>query len=171
MTNWGTWLGTKDANANVTIVSFADNFGDGSDLGAGASGTFGPTYALPTMIISPPPTPGAAVHTARSQYDFSTGLLTGFKDRNNILTQTLYNDAFNRPTLVKTAIGIIEVEAHTKMFYAPATAFGVSLTNDDVLTVKDQTNLDDTTLHVGKSVDGQRPCWRSPIVEPLHLRA
>ena len=87
-----------------------------------------PTYALPTLITSPPPVPGAPVHTARSQYDYSTGLLTGFRDRNNVITQTIYNDPFNRPTLVKSALGISGIESHAVMYYAPATTpFGITL--------------------------------------------
>ena len=88
------------------------------------------------------------MHTARSQYDFSTGLLTGFKDRNDVITQSIYNDAFDRPTQVKVALGM-PVENHTTMYYAglnPLIVFGVTLTNNDMLTAKDQAALDDGNL-------------------------
>ncbi len=150
----GNPVGNKDANGNVTTLSYSDDFGDGSNPGAGASGTYGATYALPTLITSPPPTPGAAVHTARSQYDFSTGLLTGFKDRNGIVTQTIYNDSFNRPTSIKAALGITGVEAHSALYYAPATVFGITLANNDVLTAKDQSALDDAMLRSWTHTDG-----------------
>ena len=151
----GNVVSAKDPNGNVASISFADDFGSGSNPGGGTSGTFGATYALPTLITSPPPTPGAPVHTARSQHDFSTGLLTGFKDRNGTITQTFYNDPFDRPTQVKAALGINGVESHAAMYYAPSTTpQGITLTNNDVLTAKDQTNLDDLTLRSWTRTDG-----------------
>jgi RHS repeat-associated protein len=160
----GNVVATKDANGNVTSLSYTDDFGDGSNPGGGVSGTNGATYALPTLITSPPPTPGAPVQTARSQYDFSTGLLTGFRDRNNIVSQTIYKDPstnvtdpFDRPRVIKAALGISGVESHTAVYYAqstPITIFGVTLTNNDVLTAMDQTNLDDATLRSWKHTDG-----------------
>ena len=112
------------------------------------------TYALPTKITSPPPNAGEAPHTAFSQYDFSTGLLTGFKDRNGIITQTIYNDKFDRPTQIKTAL-TTSVETHTAIYYAPQTnPFGVTLTNNDVLTAKDQIAIDDSTLRSWTKTDG-----------------
>src|SRR5258708_3382137 len=74
------------------------------------------------------------VHRARSQYDYSTALPAAFKDENGIITQTFYEDPFARPTLIKSALGIAGVESHTAMYYAPTTAFGITLSNDDVLT-------------------------------------
>ena len=150
----GNVVSAKDANGNVTSISFADDFGTGLIPGGGVGGSFGQTYALPTLITSPPPTPGAPVQTARSQYDFSTGLLTGFKDRNGIITQTFYNDPFNRPTLVKAALGVSGVEAHAAMFYAPATIYGVTLASNDMLTAKDQTTWDDAVLRSWTKTDG-----------------
>lgn len=43
-----------------------------------------------------------------------------------------FNDPFNRPTKVKSAFGVTGVESHTAMYYAPATVFGITLTNNDV---------------------------------------
>src|SRR5205823_14937818 len=82
------------------------------------------------------------------------GLLTGFKDRNGVITQTIYNDPFNRPTLVKSAIGISGVESHAVMSYAPATIFGITLSNNDVLTARDQTTVDDAVLRSWTHTDG-----------------
>jgi len=89
-------------------------------------------------------------------------LLTGFKDRDNVITQTIYKDPvtniadpFNRPRLVKAALGVSAVENHTAIYYAPMTTpFGITLTNNDVLTAKDQTNLDDATLRSWTHTDG-----------------
>ncbi|MBI3651645.1 MAG: hypothetical protein HY231_11565, partial [Acidobacteria bacterium] len=103
----GNVVSVKDPKGNVSTISYTDDFGTGASPGFGSQGTGGPTYALPTLITSPPPNAGEAAHTARSQYDFATGLLTGFKDRNGIIVQSLYNDAFDRPTQVNTALGTV----------------------------------------------------------------
>jgi len=151
----GNVVSAKDARGFVSTISYADDYGDGSNPGINGSAPAGvPTYALPTLITSAAPTPGAAPHTARSQYDYYSGLLTGFRDRNNVVTQSIYNDSFDRPTLIKTALGVAGVEAHTQMYYAPATVFGVTLANDDVLTAKDQTTLDDASLRGWTHTDG-----------------
>jgi hypothetical protein len=127
----GNVVSAKDARGNVSTINFADDFGDGSNPGSGMNNPATPTYALPTLITSPPPNVGEQPHTARSQYDFSTGLLTGFKDRNGIIAQTTYNDPFNRPTLVKSALGVSAVETHAAMYYAPATAYGRWISGKD----------------------------------------
>ena len=150
----GNVVSTKDPRGNVITISYTDDFGNGGNPGFGTSGSFGPTYALPTLITSPPPNPGEPQQTARSQYDFNTGLLTGFKDRNGVITQSLYNDPFDRPTQIKAALGISGLENHTAMYYAPTTAFGVTLTNNDVLTAKDQVGMDDGSLRSWTKTDG-----------------
>ncbi|HEX6718014.1 MAG TPA: RHS repeat-associated core domain-containing protein [Pyrinomonadaceae bacterium] len=150
----GNVVSMKDARGNVSTISFADDFGNGSNPGSHTQNPATPTYALPTLITSPPPLPGQPAHIARSQYDYSTGLLTGFRDRNNVVTQTIYNDPFDRPTLIKSALGLSGIESHTKMYYAPATSFGITLANNDVLTAKDQTTLDDANLRSWIVTDG-----------------
>ena len=40
------------------------------------------------------------------------------------------------------------------MYYAPATAFGITLSNNDVLTAKDQATVDDATLRSWTHTDG-----------------
>lgn len=151
----GNVVSAKDARGNVSTVSFADDFGNGSNPGTPTQNPSTPTYALPTLITSPPPLPGTPAHTARSQYDYSTGLLTGFRDRNNVVTQTFYSDPFNRPTQVKSALGISGIESRTLMYYAPAsTPFGVTLANNDVLTAKDQAVNTDSELRSWTVTDG-----------------
>lgn len=50
---------------------------------------------------------GAPQQIAYSQYDFSTGLLTGFKDRNGIITQSIYSEVCAaQPGLAITALGL-----------------------------------------------------------------
>lgn len=150
----GNVVSLRDARGAVSSISYTDNFGDGSDPLNPANNPVTPTYALPTLITSPPPNPGEAAHTASSQYDYSTGLLTGFRDRNNVVTQTLYQDAFDRPTLVKSALGVSGVESHSRMYYAPATAHGVTLAGNDVLTATDLAALDDAKLRNWTQTDG-----------------
>ena len=150
----GNGVSIKDANGNVTTISYTDNFGNGSNPGSGAGGTFGATYAFPTLLTSPDPGNGYGVHTARSQYDFNTGLLTGFRDRNNIITQTIYNDPFNRPTLIKSALNQAGVETHRAIYYAPTTVFGVVLDGADVLTANDQNTVGDANLRSWTQTDG-----------------
>ena len=150
----GNVVSTKDANGKLITVSFADDFGSGQNPGTPTQNPATPTYALPTLITSPPPLPGAPVHTARSQYDYSTGLLTGFRDRNDVVTQTIYNDPFNRPTQVKAALGVTGVESHVSTYYAPATVFGITLARNDVLTTSDLDNIDDASIRSWTVTDG-----------------
>ncbi|HVI73338.1 MAG TPA: hypothetical protein VM656_17865, partial [Pyrinomonadaceae bacterium] len=150
----GNVVAAKDANGKLTTVNFADNFGLGQDPETPTQNPATPTYALPTLITSPPPLPGAPVHTARTQYDYSTGLLTGFRDRNNTITQTIYSDPFNRPTQVKSALGVMDVESHVSTYYAPATVFGISLAKNDVLTVSDLNAIDDASIRSWTVTDG-----------------
>jgi YD repeat-containing protein len=162
----GNAVSAKDGKGNVSQISYTDNFGVGANPAFGSAGSFGPTYALPTQITSPPPNAGEQAHTARSQYDFSTGLLTGFADRNGIITQSLYNDPFNRPTLVKSALGTA-IENHTAMYYAPATALGMTLANNDVLTAKDLNSTGDGLLRSWSRTDGfgrARESWTADAV-------
>jgi RHS repeat-associated protein len=111
------------------------------------------SYALPTQLTSPSPNTGEPQQTAYSQYDYSTGLLVGFKDRNGVVTQTLYNDAFDRPTQINAALGT-SLETHTAFYYAPALVFGVNLMNNDVLKAQDQASLDDGLLRRWTKTDG-----------------
>jgi len=152
----GNVVSLKDARGNLSTISYIDDFGIGSSPGSGIQGTNGATYALPTLFTSPPPNSGEPAHTGRSQYDFATGLLTGFKDRNNVISQTIYDDPFHRPTLIKSALGVSGVESHAVMYYAPSVLpeFGITLTRNDVLTVSDQASLDDKLLRSWTVTDG-----------------
>jgi hypothetical protein len=46
------------------------------------------------------------------------------------------------------------VETHAAMYYAPATAYGITLAKNDVLTVSDQSSLDDAVLRAWTRTDG-----------------
>ncbi|HEY5883209.1 MAG TPA: hypothetical protein VIT88_00895, partial [Pyrinomonadaceae bacterium] len=160
----GNVVSLKDARGNVSTIGFADDFGNGSNPGTPSQNPAAPTYALPTLITSPPPIPGAPAHTARSQYDYSTGVLTGFRDRNNVVTQTIYNDPFNRPTLVKSALGISGVESHSVMCYAPGASPCDTISNNETLIATDQTTLADRNLRSWTVTDGfgrTKEAWQS----------
>jgi RHS repeat-associated protein len=151
----GNVISIKNPRGNVTTISYADNFGVGDDPESGAGGAFGPTFALPTLITSPPSNPGEQQHTLRNQYDFNTGLLTGFKDRNGVITKTEYNDSFNRLTKIIDAKGVTGVETQTAMYYAPqSTPYGITLARNDVLTAKDRDTAGDGVLRSWAVTDG-----------------
>ena len=163
----GNVVSLKDQGGDISSVSFADDFGNGSNPGTPTQNPPTPTYALPTLFTSPPPLPGSPVHTARSQYDYSSGLLTGFRDRNNIVTQTIYNDPFNRPTQVKSALGVTGVEAHVSTYYAPATVFGITLAKNDVLTAADLNTVDDQSIRSWTVTDGFGRTTEAWKLDPL----
>ena len=153
----GNVVSVKDPKGFVSTISYLDDFGQGSNPGLNAGGRT--SYSLPTRITSPPPNTGEPQQVAYSQYDFSTGLLTGFKDRNGVITQTIYNDPFDRPTQIRSGMCALcsSVETHTAIYYAglnPLTVFGVTLTNNDVLTASDQVGLDDGNLRSWTKTDG-----------------
>lgn len=150
----GNAVSVKDPRGNVSTVGYRDDFGDGSSPGAGGTGAAPQTYALPTLFTSPAPAAGQPAHTARAQYDYSTGLQTGFKDRNGVVTQTFYGDAFNRPTLVKSALGVAGAESHARVYYAPTTAHGVTLSRADAMTVSDLNTPGDASLRGWTVTDG-----------------
>lgn len=152
----GNVVSAKDAKGNVSSISYTDDYGDGTNPGGGTNGTNGVTYANATVLTSPAPNTGAAAHVAKAQFDFSSGLLTGFRDRNNIVTQTFYNDAFNRPTLVKTALGT-PLERHAESYYAQATAqtiYGVTLERGDSLSRADLFTVGDGLAKSWVKTDG-----------------
>jgi RHS repeat-associated protein len=156
----GNVVSVKDPNGNESLLSYLDDFGNGGNPGSNTGGHS--TYALLTKITSPPPNSNEPAHVAFSQYDFSTGLLTGFKDRNSIITQTLYSDPFDRPTQIIAALSVttpILIENHTAIYYAgapvqPPPSYGVTLTANDVLMAKDQSGLDDGNLRSWTKTDG-----------------
>jgi RHS repeat-associated protein len=144
----GNVISIKDPRSYVTQFSFADDFGDGNNPGAGQTAV-PPTYSFATKVTSPAPNPGEPAQSARSQYDFSTGLLTGFKDRNGIITKIEYADPFDRPTLVTAALGTT-VRNETGTIYAPA----ANLAGNDLIVVRDKDNLHDGLLQTFTHTDG-----------------
>jgi YD repeat-containing protein len=162
----GNVVSVKDPKGKVATIDYLDDFGTGSSPGSNTAGHS--TYSLPTKIESPPPNQGESKHTAYSQYDFSTGLLTGFKDRNGIITQNIYNDPFDRPKQIIAAVGT-SAENHTAIYYAPAVVFGVNLTNNDALTAKDQAGIDDGNLRSWTKTDGFGRTFESWTHAPQEL--
>lgn len=147
----GNPVSATDARGYVSTISYTDDYGDGTSPGGTTAGTYGATYAFPTVLTSPDP--GGGAHVAKAQYDFSTGLQTGFRDRNNVIVKTEFNDAFNRPTKTIGALGTAD-EARTRIYYAPQTIYGVTLTKSDVLTAGDLYTPGDETLRKWSVTDG-----------------
>src|SRR5262249_59572449 len=118
--------------------------------------------AFPTIFTGPPPNPGEAPHTARAQYDFNRGTQTGFKDHNNIITKTEYNDPINRPTRIINAKGVTGVETQTAIYYAPqSNPYGVTLARNHVLTAKYRAASADGSLPSRIGTDGL-----APLIQP-----
>lgn len=147
----GNPVSTKDARGYVSTISYTDDYGDGTSPGGTTAGTYGATYAFPTVLTSPDS--GGGAHVAKAQYDFSTGLQTGFKDRNNIIVKTEFNDAFNRPTKTIGALGTAD-ETRTRIYYAPQTIYGVTLAKSDILTASDLSTVGDEILRKWTVTDG-----------------
>jgi RHS repeat-associated protein len=112
--NAGNVVWTKDPNGNITTVSYADNFGDGSNPDAGAAGTNGSTYAMATLATN------ALGQQAKSQYHYTYGAPTGSKDPNGVIAKTEY-DNMGRPFRSTVALGLPE-QAISEMSYPTASA-------------------------------------------------
>jgi RHS repeat-associated protein len=105
-------------NAPITstsTISYADDFGDGSNPGSGVGGTNGATFALPTMVTN------SLNQVTRMQYSYARGVTTGVKDANLVVAKTEYNDPYDRPTRVTAALGLPE-QSKSEMSYPTATA-------------------------------------------------
>ena len=98
--NAGNVVKAIDPLGRAATVSYADNFGDGSNPSFGLGGTNGPAFAFPTTVTN------ALGQTARTQYDYSRGVATGIKDPNNVITRTEHNDPFDRITRITAGYGL-----------------------------------------------------------------
>jgi RHS repeat-associated protein len=112
--NAGNVIWAKDPRGNVSTISYADNFGDGSNPESGASGTNGATYALPTVATN------ASSQQAKSQYSYTLGAVTGVKDLNGVIAKTEY-DSIGRPVKAIAALGLAE-QVVTEMIYPTASS-------------------------------------------------
>jgi RHS repeat-associated protein len=112
--NAGNVIWAKDPRGFVSTVSYADNFGNGSNPDAGALGTNGATYAFVTLATN------ALGQQAKSQFDYTRGVTTGVKDPNGIIAKTEY-DLIGRPTRVTAALGLPE-QAIAETAYPTATS-------------------------------------------------
>jgi RHS repeat-associated protein len=111
----GNMVKAIDPLGHATTISYADNFGDGSNPDVGAIGTNGATFAFATSATN------ALLQVVKTQYDYTGGVGTGVKDLNGTIAKTEYNDPYDRPTRVTAAYGLPEA-AKTEMSYPTATA-------------------------------------------------
>jgi YD repeat-containing protein len=112
--NAGQVVWTKDPNGNISTVSYADNFGVGTnpDPAAGVTGAAGPTFAMASVSTN------ALGHQVKMQYDYSLGAATGAKDANGVITKTEY-DSVGRPFRLTSALGLAE-QSVSEMSYPSA---------------------------------------------------
>jgi YD repeat-containing protein len=111
--NAGNVVSVKDPTGHVSSVSYADNYGAGTNPDAGVAGTNGATFAFPTLQTN------ALGHQAKTQYSYNYDAPTGTKDPNGTITRTDY-DTLGRPVRVTAAQGLAE-EAVTETSYPTAT--------------------------------------------------
>jgi RHS repeat-associated protein len=112
--NAGYPVWARDANGNVSTISYMDNFGLGDDPSNGSTGPNGATFAFATL------TTNALGHQTRLQYDYTRGAPTGVRDPNNVISKTTY-DVLDRPLTVTAAKGLPE-ETQTLYSYPTATS-------------------------------------------------
>ncbi len=85
--NAGHLIKAIDAKGNISTISYADNFGNGTNPDTGASGASGATFAIPTLATNP------LGWQTKSQYDFTLGAVTGTKDINGVISRSEYDTA------------------------------------------------------------------------------
>ncbi|HBB95760.1 MAG TPA: hypothetical protein DC054_10250, partial [Blastocatellia bacterium] len=99
--NAGNVVLSIDPKGNGSTVSYADNFGDGSNPDSGSTGTNGATFALATLLTN------ALNHQSKSQYNYTLGAPAGMKDANGVISKTEY-DSIGRPVRSTAALGLGE---------------------------------------------------------------
>ncbi len=112
--NAGNVIMTKDPNGNVSTVSYADNFGNGTDPDSGAGGNFGATFAFPTLATN------ALGWQSKVQYDFTLGAAAGTKDINDVISRVEF-DSIGRPFRTIAASGT-SLAVKTEASYPTATS-------------------------------------------------
>jgi RHS repeat-associated protein len=111
--NAGHVIWSKDPNGNVSLISYADNFGVGSNPDAGSAGPFGLTYAMATLATN------AIGHQTKIQFDYTRGVPTGVKDPNGLIAKAEY-DLLGRAIRTTVALGLPE-QSVTETSYPTAT--------------------------------------------------
>lgn len=156
----GDWIGTyqqydiagnvvkvKDANGNVTVADYDDNYGSPSGnvtdktLPAALSATEQTSYAFATTVTN------ALGQSAYSQFDFYTGMAVDGKDINGVVSSgDTDDDSLDRPKQIIRAIGTSEQNQ---------TTFHYDDTNRIITTTSDQDIFnDDTPLKSEVKYDG-----------------
>ena len=150
--NAGHVISTKDPNGNLSTLSYADDFGDGSSPGGNVAGHYGKTFAFLTTAIN------ALGQTAKTQYDYTLGAATGVKDPNGVIARTEY-DSVGRPVRTTVALGLAE-QAITELIYpTPAeNTAKVSRQLDSTRWLASKTSMDgfDRPVLAATAEDGQK---------------
>ena len=110
----GNIVKTIDAKENASSVGYDDNFGapDGEARTNSAPSQLNGlnTFALPTSSTNP------LGWTSYAQFDYFTGASVNTEDINGVISKTVYNDSFDRPTQLSTGVGT-SLEAQTTITY------------------------------------------------------
>ncbi len=147
--NAGQVVRTKDPKGYETMISYADNFGNGGNPDNASSGTHGASYAMPTLVTN------ALGQQTRTQYDYTFGAATGVRDAGGVITQSVY-DGIGRPVRAIAALGRAE-QAVTEMSYPTANVAQVSRQLDGARWLSSRTEFDgfDRPVLSATAEDGQ----------------
>jgi RHS repeat-associated protein len=107
--NAGQIVSVKDPLGHESFVSYADDYGDGTNPGGTTVGAGGATFAHATV------TTNALGQVAKIQYDFTLGAVAGVRDANGVVTRTEY-DQVGRPLRTTAALGLAE-QSVSEMIY------------------------------------------------------
>ncbi|HEY8185434.1 MAG TPA: RHS repeat-associated core domain-containing protein [Pyrinomonadaceae bacterium] len=160
--NAGQVISSKDANGNISFMSYADNFGPGvnPDPSAGVTGPAGPTFAMASTATNP------LGHQVKVQYDYSLGAVTGVKDVNGVITKTEY-DSLGRPFRVTSALGLAE-QSISQMSYPTAQENAARVSNqlDSTRWLASKTDFDgfDRPITSWRAEDGQHASLANFII-------
>ncbi len=106
-----------DPLGHATAVSYADNFGDGTNPENIGSAPNGATFALPTLVTN------ALNQSLKTQYEYTRGIASGVKDPNGTITRSEF-DIYDRPVRVTAAYAATPTAdtAITEMSYPSVSA-------------------------------------------------
>ena len=111
----GNVIRTIDPRDKSTTISYADNFGNGTNPETFSFTPTFPTFAFPTTVTN------SLSKTVKTQYDYARGVVTGVKDANSIISTSEHNDNFDRVTRITTGFGLTGADSSITEFTYPTT--------------------------------------------------
>jgi len=132
----GNIVKTIDGRGYATNFYFSDCFGAPNGNAQSNTGpselSGGSSYAFATSVTN------AKSQTVHVQFDYYLGKPVDAEDANGIVSSGYYDDALDRPTQIKKAVGVTGVESHTTFAYDDP--------NRTVTTTSDLSSNNDNTL-------------------------